>query len=106
MSFAGVDAVAIAVLTAPVMALVAWGLVRIRRARAAIRAAVERQGLEMVGLEHRLFRLGPLFSTTTRSQIVYRLVVRESTGRQRTGWARWGRSWLGTPDVLELRWDE
>jgi hypothetical protein len=29
-----------------------------------------------------------------------------SVADRRTGWARWGRTWLTKPDTLELRWDD
>ncbi len=101
------DLVALALLIGPVVALfVTWGLVRVRRARAAIRAAVEVTGSRIVRMQYRALRLGPLFWTTTRGHVVYRLVVREPDGGQRTGWARWGRRWLLEPDTLEMRWDQ
>ncbi len=43
--------------------------------------------------EHRLFRKGPFLWTTGRGQYVYRVVVRDQNGRERTGWVRLG-SWL------------
>jgi hypothetical protein len=89
-----------------VAALVAWGIARVRRARTAVRAFLEHDGYIVNRIERRLFRQGPLFWTTTRSQIVYRIIVSDTRGRHRTGWARWGRTWLPKPDTLELRWDE
>ena len=74
--------------------------------RSAIRASLAQAGYEIVKMQYRLLRQGPLFWTTTRSQIVYRLIVRDAAGRQRTGWARWGRAWLFKAITLELRWDE
>ena len=94
------------IVAAPVVAMVAWGVVRLRRGRAAIRASLERAGYRVVSMQHRIIRQGPLFWTTTRSQVVYRVVVSDADGRQRTGWARWGRRWLPNPDTLDLCWDE
>lgn len=98
--------VTIASIVTMIFALYAWGLVRLRRARAAIRAELARSGYDIVEMQHRIVRLGPLFWTTTRSQVVYRIVVRDAAGRRRAGWTRWGRTWLMKPDTLELRWDD
>jgi len=98
--------VTIASIVTMIFALYAWGLVRLRRARAAIRAELARSGYDIVDMQHRIVRLGPLFWTTTRSQVVYRIVVRDAAGRRRAGWTRWGRTWLLKPDTLELRWDD
>ena len=89
-----------------IAALVVWGLLRIRAGRAAIRTALEHDGYRIVTMRRSLFRQGPLFWSTTPSQIVYRVLVRESSGRQRTVWARWGRSWLPKPDVVDFKWEE
>ena len=94
------------VVAAPIVAILAWGVVRLRRGRAAICASLERAGYNVVSMEHRVIRQGPLFWTTTKSQVVYRVVVRDADGRHRHGWARWGRRWWLNPDTLELRWDE
>src|SRR5262245_17103124 len=99
------DALLVALAVSPILLLLAWGVVRLRRGRSAVRAAIERGGYEVVRIEHRLLRQGPLFWTTTRSQSVYHIVARDANGRERTVWARWGRTWLLTPDSLELRWE-
>ena len=99
------DLVLLAVLVSPILLVSAWGVVRLRRGRLAVRAAIEREGYQIVRMEHRLIRQGPLFWTTTRSQSVYHVVARDASGREHTAWARWGRTWLFTPDTLELRWE-
>lgn len=100
------DWLLLALICSPIAALYVWGIFRGRRARAEIRATLRADGFDLVALNRRMFRLGPLYRTTTRSQMVYRVIVRDAAGRQRTGWARWGRTWLPRPDVLEFRWDE
>jgi hypothetical protein len=96
----------VGVICSPIAALYAWGFIRVRRARADIRRAIRAEGMELLTMRQRWFRLGPLFWTTTRGQVVYRLTVRDSSGRSRTGWARWGRTWLPRADTLEIRWDD
>jgi len=101
------DGEVLAIVILPILALViVSALVRLRRANAAVRAALERDGYRVLRMHRRILRQGPLFWTTTRSQIVYRVLVRDAAGRQRELWARWGRTWLPKPDRLELRWDE
>lgn len=84
-----------------------WTILRFRRARAEIRAALEQAGYEVMHMSHRYLRLGP-FSVwnTSRLQYVFHIQVRETVGRQRTAWARWGRTWLTSPDTLELNWEK
>ena|SRR5438094_1178848 len=89
-----------------IIANLLWGIRRWRRSSVEVRSALERAGYDVVHMERRIFREGPFSWTTTRSQCVFRFIVHESTGRERTGWARWGRKWLPDPDQLELKWDE
>jgi hypothetical protein len=98
-------ALILAAILAPIGVLVLWGVARLRRGRSAVRAALERDGYEIVRIDHRVVRQGPLWPTTTRSQNVYRVVVRDASGRERTVWARWGKTWLLARDTVELRWD-
>ena len=99
------DTLIVVVIVMPIVALIAWGVVRRRHARKAVRAALEREGYVVVRLEHRAIRQGPLSATTTRAQHVYRVVARDASGHERMAWARWGRTWLFAPDTLELHWD-
>jgi hypothetical protein len=100
------DVITLGAVIAPIVALAGWGVVRVRRSRTEVRAALEQAGYHILRITHRIVWYGPFFWTTSRGQIVYCVVVRETGGRQRTGWARWGRRWLGNPDGIELRWDE
>ena len=102
-----IDWLLLAGICSPIAALYAWGIFRLRRARAEIRDAIRQSGFDPVRMTQRWFLLGPFsFWTTSRGQIVYRLIVRDHTRRERTGWARWGRPWFFKPDTLELRWDD
>ena len=100
------DSLRLGIVATPIAVILAWGVVRLRRGRAAVLAAIEREGYEVVRIERRVLRQGPLFWTTTRSQSVYRVVARDVSGREHMGWARWGRTWLFTRDSLELRWEK
>jgi len=89
------------------VALLIWALGQFRRARREIRRAIEQAGSTPIQMRYRHVRLGP-FSLwdTSRSQHVYRVVVREDTGRERIVWARWGRRWFWNQDTLELKWED
>ena len=100
------DAVVLMVVLTPILLLLLWGVVRLRQGRAAVRAALARDHYDIVRMQFRWFSQGPFFWTTMRAEVVYRLLVRDQAGRERTGWARWGRRWPFAPDALELRWDE
>lgn len=89
-----------------IIAIVIGGVVRIRKGRAAIQTTLNRDGYSVVTMQYRVFRQGPLFWTTTRSQIVYRVLVCDGEGRQHILWARWGRSWLPERDRVDLRWND
>lgn len=88
-------------------ALVAWSVGQRRRARQEIREEIETFGGRVMEMDYRHLRLGPFsLMDSSRSQIVYRVVVQEATGRERIVWARWGRKWFWNADQLELRWQD
>ena len=102
----GVARVAVAALLAAWLGLLAWGMLRMRKSRVIVRAALEKAGYDVLELQYRHLRLGPFFSLweTSRGQAVYRVALRErSTGLDATVWARWGRPWPLAPDRLEFR---
>src|SRR5579864_4680469 len=78
-----------------VIGLQVWGLQERRKARRQVRAEIERYRGKIIEMKSRFFKLGP-FSiwNNSRTQSVYRVVVRETTGRERVVWARWGRQWF------------
>lgn len=50
---------------------------------------------------------GPFFWTSSKGQEVYRVTVRDSEGRVRSGFVRCGGFWLGLlSDHVEARWDD
>ena len=99
------DWLLLTIICSPIAALYVWGVFRARRARAEIRDTLRASALEVVALKRQIFRLGPFFRTVSRGHMVYRVIVLDAAGHQRTGWARWGRTWLPEPDTLEFRWD-
>jgi hypothetical protein len=89
-----------------IVSLTGWGISRLVRARASIRDSLERDGYTVLRMQRRILRQKPLFWTTTSAQVVYRVLVRDRDGRDRTVWARWGRTWLARSDQLELHWKD
>lgn len=100
------DWIVLAIVLSPIAALWMWGVIRLRRAKRAIRDAVGVEGFDLIAMRQRWFRQGPFFWTSTRGQVIYRLTAQDASGRRRTGWARWGRTWLFRPDRLDLQWDD
>jgi hypothetical protein len=87
--------------------LVVWSVGQLRRARREIRGEIEQSGCKVTKMNYRHLRLGPFsLLDSSRSQLVYRVVVQEATGRERIVWARWGRRWFWNPDALELKWED
>jgi hypothetical protein len=87
--------------------LLAVTVIRIRRASEHVRASLQQAGYEVVQLQYRFLRWGPYsWTTNQRSQVVYRVVVRDLVGRERHGWARSGRPWFWMNDKLEFQWDD
>ena len=84
---------------------VVCGIFRLRRSRAIVRQSLERDGYTVVRIQRRVIRQGPFLWTTSRAQTVYRVLVQDRGGHDRTVWARLGRSWLPRPDQLEFRWE-
>jgi hypothetical protein len=100
------DWVLLAIICSPIAALYAVGIARMRHARSAVQLALRKSGFEIVRLKQRFLRQGPFFFHGYRSDIVYRVTARDAQGRERAGWARWGRIWVFGRDSLEVRWDE
>jgi uncharacterized protein (DUF58 family) len=87
--------------------LMVWSWQQRKRAKKEIRSQIERSGCKAVKMNYRFFRAGPFsLMNSSRSQHVYRVVVREATGRERIVWAQWGRRWFWNPITLELKWQD
>ncbi|BCU76301.1 hypothetical protein llg_10160 [Luteolibacter sp. LG18] len=63
-------------------------------------------GYQLVESELRTFLKGPFWFTSSKSQLVYRITVRDRDGSVRHGWARCGGWFFGLlEDDVEVRWD-
>lgn len=62
--------------------------------------------VELLSAQKRYLRTGPFFMNQARGQFVFRIVVRDHTGTERTGWLRVG-GWLAgvVSDKTEVVWD-
>ena len=92
-----------------VVALVACGgflYTYISRAEQLVKKWAAENGYRLLLAEHRVFRKGP-FMWSGRTQAVYRVVIRDEWGDNRTGWVRFGDWWRGVfADGVEVRWDD
>jgi len=76
------------------------------RARSILDDWARENGFQILSQESCLFFRGPFFWTTAKGQEVYRVVVRDDTGRTRSGYVRCGSRWVGMlSDQIEVRWD-
>lgn len=75
----------------------------------AVPAALDRwaagAGYRILRKEHRTFFKGPFFWTTSRSQVVYRVLVEGPKGEKRQAWVRIGGFWWPWTRRIEVRWD-
>jgi hypothetical protein len=87
--------------------LMVWARQQRKRAKSEIRSHIEKGGFKVIKMNSRFFRIGPFsLLNSSRTQHVYRVVVREATGRERIVWAQWGRRWFWNPITLELKWQD
>ena len=75
------------------------------RANEIVRQWARSSGVELVSAQKRYLRTGP-FLLYARGQFVFRVVVREHTGTERSGWLRVG-GWLAgvLSNKTEIVWD-
>lgn len=77
------------------------------KSRSLVEQWAHQHGYTLLHYERRIFFLGPFFWTTSRSQIVYYLRIRDQQGTERTGWIRCGSWMLGLlTDAVEVRWED
>lgn len=75
----------------------------------AVPAALDRwaaeAGLRIVRKERRTFFKGPFFWTSSKSQIVYRVLFEGAKGELRPAWVRIGGYWWMSTERIDVRWD-
>ena len=77
------------------------------RSRSLLEQWATANGFQILDSEYRSFRRGPFFWTTSKSQTVYYVKVRDREGRTHSGWVRCGSWFLGLwSDRTEVRWDD
>ena len=77
------------------------------RSRSVLEQWAEENGFELLETDQRHLFRGPFFWTTTKGQSVYRVVVRDSSGRVRRGWVRCGSFWFGLMSSKAMeKWDD
>jgi hypothetical protein len=80
---------------------------QMHRTRAILEDWAMRQGYQILEKRHAWFWKGPFFWTTSKSQVVFRILVRDSAGSLREGWVRCGSWWGGRlSDDVEATWDD
>jgi hypothetical protein len=74
------------------------------RSRSLLRRWANENGFQV--LDSKLSPSGPLSWTSSRSQTVYSVRVRDKNGRERRGWVRCGSFWAGVfSNKTEVRWE-
>jgi len=77
------------------------------RSRSLLQQWADENGFVIVHSEYRSFFKGPYFWTSSKSQTVYYVTVRDRDGNERNGWVRCGGLFLGLlSDRTDVRWDE
>ena len=87
-----------------VVAVLAWG--QHSRANQIVRQWAQTTEVELVSAQNRYLRTGPFFLENVRGQFVFRIVVRDQTGSERTGWLRVGGGLTGVLSAkTKVVWD-
>lgn len=80
-----------------------------RRAKAMLLGWAVRNTYEIVGAQRPLIKISPFGWTTSKGQVLFKVVVRKRIrdGVTRSGWVRCGGFWTGLwSDDVEVRWDD
>ena len=86
--------------------IVLWYYHYFRRSRELLARWAEREGYELLHVEHRILGRGP-FWFSAKSQAIYRVVVMDRAGHVRKGFVRLGDWWRGVmADRVEARMDD
>jgi hypothetical protein len=93
------------IILAIAIVILAWAW-HFSRSRSILQKWADGNGYTLMQAELRLFRTGPFFLNTTRSQVVYYVTILDALGRERKGWVKVG-SWLiGLwSNQAEVKWD-
>ena len=89
-----------------VLAVVSW-LWYFHRSDKLLDDWMAERGYEILSKERRWLRKGPFFWWTSKSQAVFRVTVRDSNGKARSGFVRVGGFFLGMfSSNVEVTWDD
>jgi hypothetical protein len=77
-----------------------------QRGRTIVEQWAAREGYQLERCDYRYLARGPFLWSSSKSQAVYRIVVRSRDGPARHGWIRCG-GWLAGvfSDRVDVRWD-
>ena len=77
------------------------------RSRRILQEWADENGYQLLNAKYAYFFKGPFFWTSSKSQTVYRVQVRDADGRTRNGWLRCGSWMLGLwSNQTQVRWDD
>ena len=101
---------AFAIALVAITAFVGWFWIFIALSKTILRRWAGENGFQIISFEQRyLFFTGPFkWWSNGRGQFVYRVVIRDRDGHERSGWVRCG-SYLGGVlfnNDVEVRWEE
>jgi hypothetical protein len=97
---------ALAVVAAVILAVggIVW---RVRRSSGILQKWAAAGGYELLQIERRFLRRGGFWWRTSEYQDVFRVLVRDSAGRERAGFVRVGGWFLGLwSDDASVQWDD
>jgi hypothetical protein len=86
-----------------VIVIVRWSH---KRANEILHHWANNEGYTLISAENRYWRTGPYFLNHYRGQMIFRIVVRDSEGRERSGWVRIGSWFAGVfSEKTHVTWD-
>jgi hypothetical protein len=97
------------VIAAGVTMCVGWIWLNVSRAKAILRSWAAEAGFQVLNFQMKYIDTGPFkWWTNGRGQVVYRVRVRDDSGKERSGWVRCGAHFGGVifSKESEVRWDE
>lgn len=80
---------------------------RSQRSESIIHTWARENGYEVISAERQFLWRGPFWLRSDKNQTVYRITVRDASGRTRRGWARCGGWVFGLmSDTVTVEWDD